>query len=81
MTTQSRQVFITKSRHLADQLIKVFDSFNALVAEADISQLMLPAEYGGLGDVVGHILQPLTMEQKRIIYTVRQVPDQPGLLL
>lgn len=57
MTTQTRQAFIAKSRQLADQLIKVSDAFNALYAEAEISGLLLPPEYGGLGgeDFVGHM--------------------------
>ncbi len=99
MTTQTRQAFIAKSRQLADQLIKVSDAFNALYAEAEISGLLLPPEYGGLGgedfvgayadldadtlrsfyNVVGGILQPLTLEQKKTIYHVRHVQAMPGM--
>src|SRR3954447_6338343 len=90
-TTQNRQDFISRTRRLAAAFITASDTFSALAAELNYTDLALTAEEGGLSvddfvmlnadltpekllafyAVLGALLAPLTVEQKKVIYAVK----------
>src|SRR5215216_7432346 len=90
-TTANRQDFINRTRRLAAAFIQASDTFSALAAELNYTDLALAAEEGGLSaddfltmntdltpekllafyQVLGELLAPLTVEQKKVIYAVK----------
>jgi hypothetical protein len=90
-TNQNRQDFINRTRALAAAFVKASDTFSALAAELNYTDLALTAEEGGLSAddfltqnidltpekllgfyaVLGELLAPLTVEQKKVIYAVK----------
>ena len=104
-TTQNRQDFINRTRRLAAAFVSASDTFSALAAELNYTDLALPAEEGGLSAedfdrynndltpekllgfyaVLGALLAPLTVEQKKVIYAVKgsssSIPPPPSTLI